>query len=160
MSRHSAGLLMFRRRGRSIEFFLVHPGGPFFARKTEGVWSIPKGEYAAGEDPVVAAAREFLEETGQSAERCGARSLLALGSIRQPGGKEVLAWGFEGDWPEGETLASNTFELEWPPRSGRMRTFPEVDEGRFFAEAEARLRIHPAQVPFLDRLIGLVVRAS
>lgn len=150
---------MFRRRGRPIEFFLVHPGGPYFAGKTASVWSIPKGEYGAGEDPVAAAKREFLEETGQTADRCGARELLPLGSIRQPGGKEVSAWGFEGDWPEGEDLASNTFELEWPPRSGRRRTFPEVDEARFFAESEARLRIHPAQIPFIGRLIGLVDRA-
>src|SRR5207249_2134557 len=82
--------------------------------------------------------REFLEETGQPPERCGAGELIPLGSIRQPGGKIVEAWGFEGDWPEGETLASNTFELEWPPQSGRMQTFPEVDEGRFFPESEAR----------------------
>lgn len=147
---------MFRRRGGAFEFFLVHPGGPFFARKTAGVWSIPKGEPAPDEDPLAAAEREFLEETGQSRERCGGGELIPLGSVRQPSGKVVEAWGFEGDWPEGARFASNTFEMEWPRGSGRRLTISEADEGRFFAEPEARLRIHPAQAAFLDRLIAHV----
>jgi predicted NUDIX family NTP pyrophosphohydrolase len=147
---------MFRRRGGAFEFFLVHPGGPFFARKTAGVWSLPKGEPAPGEDALAAAQREFLEETGQGWDRCGGRDLIPLGSVRQKSGKIVEAWGFEGDWPAGARFASNTFELEWPPGSGRRLTIPEADEGRFFPEPEARLRIHPAQAAFLDRLMAHV----
>jgi len=160
LTRRSAGLLMCRRREGAFEFFLVHPGGPFFAKKTHGVWSIPKGEFAAGEDPLEAARREFLEETGQRPEQCGARELVALGSIRQAGGKVVEAWGFEGDWPAGAVFASNTFLLEWPPGSGRRREIPEVDEGRFFADAEARLRIKDTQIPLLDRMIAHVSERS
>src|SRR5262245_16735903 len=156
MTRRSAGLLMFRHRGGAFEFFLVHPGGPFFARKNTGVWSIPKGEFAVGEDPLAAARREFSEETGQRPEQCGARDLIPLGSIRQAGGKLVEAWGFEGDWPAGATFESNLFSLEWPPGSGQRRAFPEADEGRFFPEPEARLRIKPAQAELLDRLMAHV----
>jgi predicted NUDIX family NTP pyrophosphohydrolase len=147
---------MFRRRQDGLEFYLVHPGGPFFARRNAGVWSIPKGELAPDEDPLTVAKREFLEETGQSWERCGGGETFPLGSIRQPGGKVVEAWGFAGDWPEGARFESNTFEMEWPPRSGRRPSFPEADQGGFFAEAEARLRIHPAQAAFLDRVIAQV----
>jgi len=147
---------MYRRRGKQLEFFLVHPGGPFFARKPAGSWSVPKGEPSPGETPLAAAKREFLEETGQSWEACGGGEVIPLGSVRQSGGKLVEAWGFEGDWPAGARFASNTFEMEWPPRSGHMRTYPEADQGRFLPEREARLRIHPAQVAFLDRLIAHV----
>jgi predicted NUDIX family NTP pyrophosphohydrolase len=156
MRRRSAGLLMFRRRAGGFEFFLVHPGGPFFARKSAGVWSIPKGEGLPGEDPQAVARREFMEETGQSWEACGGREAFPLGSVRQAGGKIVEAWGFEGDWPEGARFESNTFELEWPPRSGRRQSFPEADQGGFFVEAEARQRIHAAQAAFLDRVIAHV----
>jgi predicted NUDIX family NTP pyrophosphohydrolase len=152
MQRHSAGLLMVRRApDGSLEYFLVHPGGPFHARRDAGAWSIPKGEIEPGEAPLEVALREFLEETGQSAEACGAREFVALGSVRQAGGKVVDAWAFAGDWPDGAVLASNTFELEWPRDSGRMRTFPEVDRGEFCTEAEARRRINAAQAAFLDR---------
>jgi len=160
LTRRSAGLLMYRIREGAFEFFLVHPGGPFFAKKTHGVWSIPKGEFGAGEDPLDAARREFSEETGQSPERCGAGEMIALGSIRQAGGKIVEAWGFEGDWPEGAAFESNTFLLEWPRGSGKRRAVPEVDEGRFFADAEARLRIKDTQIPLLDRLIAHVTERS
>ena len=145
---------MFRRRGGGFEFFLVHPGGPFFAGKDAGVWSIPKGEYGPGEDPLTVARREFHEETGQTWAACGGREEIPLGSVRQAGGKVVEAWAFEGDWPVGARFESNTFELEWPPGSGRRQRFPEVDEGRFLAEAEARGRINPSQAAFLDRLMA------
>ena len=144
---------MFRRRNAGFEFFLVHPGGPFFAARDVGVWSVPKGEYGRDEDPLTVARREFHEETGQTWEACGGREETPLGSVQQAGGKVVEAWAFEGDWPPDARFESNTFELEWPPGSGRRQSFPEVDQGRFFTEAEARGRINPAQAAFLDRLI-------
>ena len=150
---HSAGLLMFRR-SPALEFFLVHPGGPFFARKDDGVWTIPKGLIEPGEGALAVAAREFEEETGRSPAECGLPGEpIALGSVRQRGGKLVEAWGFEGRWPEGEAVRSNTFRLEWPPRSGHWQEFPEVDRGGFFSLAEARRKLNPAQVEFLDRLL-------
>jgi predicted NUDIX family NTP pyrophosphohydrolase len=154
MGKRSAGLLMYRRREpEGVEVFLVRPGGPLFAGRDAGVWSVPKGEIEEGEPPLEVARREFLEETGQSVEACrtGER-LLDLGSVVQRGGKEVVAWAFEGDWPRGAELRSNTFRLEWPPRSGRWHEFPEVDRAEFFALPAARERIHPAQAVFLDRL--------
>jgi len=109
--------MMYRRRGTAYEIFLVHPGGPFFARKDPGAWTIPKGEIGADQDPLAEARREFAEETGQTIEACGfSGSFLPLGSVRQAGGKLVEAWAFEGDWPEGAVLAGNSFSLEWPPR--------------------------------------------
>jgi predicted NUDIX family NTP pyrophosphohydrolase len=154
---HSAGLLMFRRGASGVEFFLVHPGGPFFARKDEGVWTIPKGLIEDGEDPISVAAREFTEETGRSPAACGLRGEpIPLGTVRQRGGKIVEAWGFEGVWPEGEAVASNRFRLEWPPRSGSWQEFPEVDRGAFFEFAAARRKLNPAQVVFLDRLLELL----
>ena len=150
----STGLLMFRRRAGGVEVFLVHPGGPFFARKDLGVWSIPKGEIEPGEDPLEVARREFREETGQSVEGCSRGGpLIPLGSVRQTGGKTVEAWAFEGDWPDGAVLESNTFTMEWPPRSGRTREFPEVDRGEFFPVAVAKQKVNPAQVAFIDRLL-------
>ena len=150
----SAGLLMFRRRPGGIEVFLVHPGGPFFARKDDGAWSIPKGEIEPGEEPLAVARREFAEETGRAVEQCGGRGeFLPLGSARQKGGKTVHAWAFEGDWPEGEAPSSNTFSMEWPPRSGRSREFPEIDRAEFFPLERARAKIQPAQGAFLDRLL-------
>jgi predicted NUDIX family NTP pyrophosphohydrolase len=153
-NKRSAGLLMYRRTSGGVEVFLVHPGGPFYARKDEGVWSIPKGEFVPGQDPLEVARREFAEETGQTVEACARGGPFApLGSIRQRSGKVVDAWAFEGDWPAHALLRSNTFAVEWPPGSGTRREFPEVDRGGFFALAEARRKIHPAQMELIERLV-------
>jgi predicted NUDIX family NTP pyrophosphohydrolase len=153
--RSSAGILLYRRTGGGVEVFLVHPGGPYFARKDAGAWTLPKGEVGEGEDPLAVALREFAEETGQTVEACAPGAIPEpLGAVRQRGGKTVSAWSVEGDWPPGAALASNTFEIEWPPRSGRRRTFAEVDRGGFFSEAEAREKMNPAQVELLDRLLA------
>ncbi len=153
-AKRSAGLLMFRRGpGGAVEVFLVHPGGPFFARRDAGAWTIPKGEVEPGEVPREVARREFQEETGQPLERClRGGELVSLGEVRQKGGKVVEAWAFEGDWPAGEPLRSNTFAIEWPPRSGRQAEFPEVDRAQFFPLELARQKIHAPQRAFLDRL--------
>jgi len=148
--RISAGLLMFRRRTNQLEFLLVHPGGPFFARKDDGAWTIPKGEAAPGEDLLTRAQIEFEEEVGFRPE--SSRGWIELGSIKQKGGKTVHGWAFEGDLPESFEPKSNLFEMEWPPRSGKRKQFPEVDQAVFFSEDVARRKIKPAQVPFLDRL--------
>jgi predicted NUDIX family NTP pyrophosphohydrolase len=149
-SRISAGLVMFRRRNEKVEVLLAHPGGPFFVRKDDGVWTIPKGEAASGEDLLTRAQIEFEEEVGFRPE--GVLDWIALGWIRQKGGKIVHAWAFEGDLPESFEPKSNLFEMEWPPRSGKRRMFPEVDQARFFSEVVARRKIKPTQVPLLDRL--------
>lgn len=150
----SAGLLMYRRGADGVEIFLVHPGGPFFARKDDGSWSLPKGEVDEGEAAIDVARREFAEETGQIVEAC-ARSaeLIPLGSITQRGGKTVEAWAFEGDWPAGAVLHSNLFSLEWPRGSGRRHEFAEVDRAGFFEVAEARRKINAAQAALIDRLL-------
>lgn len=148
----SAGILLFRRRGRGIELFLVHPGGPFFAGKDEGSWSIPKGLVDEGEEPLQAARREFLEETGTDLDACARGAPIDLGTVRQKGGKIVHAFAIEGDWPEGAAIESNTFSLEWPPRSGTTREFPEVDRAAFFPEVEAKRKLNPAQGELVDRL--------
>jgi len=154
---HSAGLLLHRRTSDGLEVFIVHPGGPWFARKDDGVWSIPKGEVEDGEEPLDVARREFVEETGQTLDACGATGVPhALGEVRQAGGKRVEAWALTGDWPEGAGLVSNTFPMEWPPRSGRMQEFPEVDRGGFVPIAVARTKLNPAQVAFLDRLVEVL----
>jgi predicted NUDIX family NTP pyrophosphohydrolase len=147
-SRVSAGLLMFRRRGDIIEVLLAHPGGPFFAKKDEGVWTIPKGEAEPGEDLLSRARLEFEEEIGFPASG----DWIPVGSIQQKGGKTVHAWAFEGDLPEAFEVESNTFQLEWPPHSGKFKEFPEVDRAKFFSDEPARCKIKPAQLPFLDRL--------
>lgn len=147
--RVSAGLLMYRRNGAQIELFLAHPGGPMFVRKDEGHWTIPKGEICPGEQPLAAAMREFEEEVGMKPSG----DFIPLGSIQQKGGKIVHAWGFEGDWPEGKEHRCTTFSLEWPPRSGRMQEFPEIDRVCFFAVSEARRKLKPTQHPFIDRLL-------
>jgi len=147
MPKRSAGLLMYRRGGDGLAVLLVHPGGPFWAKKDLGAWSIPKGEYAAHEDALAAAQREFSEETG--AQPRGA--FAPLGDVTQPGGKHVTAWAVEGDF-DPAALVSSTFELEWPPRSRRKRSFPEVDRADWFSPDEARKKILPAQRPFIDRL--------
>lgn len=139
---------MFRRRTNQLEFLLVHPGGPFFARKDEGAWTIPKGEASPGEDLLTRAQIEFEEELGFKP----GGEWIELGSIKQKGGKTVYAWAFEGDLPDSFKLKSNTFEMEWPPRSGKHGKFPEIDQAAFFSEEVARRKINPAQVAFLDRL--------
>jgi predicted NUDIX family NTP pyrophosphohydrolase len=149
-SRISAGLLMFRRTNDDLEVLLAHPGGPFFARKDDGVWTIPKGEAAPGEDLLTRAQIEFEEEVGCRPENL--QPWIELGWIKQKGGKIVHAWAFEGDLPEPFECKSNMFEIEWPPRSGKRKMFPEVDKARFFSEKKARRKLKPTQVPFLDRL--------
>jgi predicted NUDIX family NTP pyrophosphohydrolase len=148
MAKQSAGILLYRVRAGAPEVLLVHPGGPFWAKKDLGVWSVPKGEYERGEDPRATALREFEEELG-SPPPDGA--LTELGDARQASGKLVTAWAAEGDL-DAEAMKSNTFEMEWPPRSGVRREFPEVDRAEWFTLAEARRRINPAQVAFLERL--------
>jgi predicted NUDIX family NTP pyrophosphohydrolase len=147
MPKRSAGLLMYRRHNRELEVFLVHPGGPFWAKKDLGAWSISKGEYVEGELPLEAARREFEEETGFAADG----DFLELGAVQQAGGKVVMAWAFEGDCDPSK-LISNRCEIEWPPRSGRKIEIPEVDRGGWFSIAEARERILKSQAPLLDRL--------
>ena len=149
-SRISAGLLMFRRRNDELEFLLAHPGGPLFTRKDDGIWTIPKGEAAPGEDLLTRAQIEFEEEVGFRPE--GVLDWIPLGWIKQKGGKIVHAWAFEGDLPESFEPKSNLFEMEWPPRSGKRKMFPEVDQARFFSEEVARRKIKPAQALLLDRL--------
>lgn len=144
----SAGLLLYKRVGDELQVLLVHPGGPYWARKDAGAWSIPKGEYTDGEQPRAAALREFAEETGQAPPD---GELLDLGVVKQRAGKEVMAWAVEGDF-DVTKLVSNTFELAWPPRSGRMQAFPEVDRAAWFDEQTAREKINVAQATFLDRL--------
>jgi predicted NUDIX family NTP pyrophosphohydrolase len=147
--KRSAGLLIYRRPGSEIEVFLVHPGGPFWAKKDLGAWSIPKGEYADDEDPLAAAQREFTEETGFTAQG----TFLDLGELKQPSGKIVVVWAIEGDF-DAARLLSNTFSIEWPPRSGRQIEAPEVDRGAWFPIDAAREKLLPGQRAFLDRLLA------
>ena len=151
MPKRSAGLLMYRGSGARLELLLVHPGGPFWARKDLGAWSLPKGEYGADEDPLAVAQRELAEETG--AQPRG--RFRPLGEVVQAGGKRVSAWAVEGDF-DPAALVSNTFETEWPPRSGRKRSFPEVDRAAWFSPAEAREKIIAGQRPLIDRLVELL----
>jgi predicted NUDIX family NTP pyrophosphohydrolase len=145
----SAGILLYRRRGEEMEVFLIHPGGPFWAKKDLGAWSLPKGELEEGEDPLAAAVREFTEETGFPI----AGDFRPLQPRRQPSGKTILAWAVEGDCDPAK-LRSGLFSMEWPPRSGKQQEFPEADRGAWFTLAEARRRIIAGQAPFLDELIG------
>jgi predicted NUDIX family NTP pyrophosphohydrolase len=149
--RVSAGLLLFRRGPEGLQVYLVHPGGPLFANKDAGHWSIPKGEIEPGEDLLAAAVREVAEEVGLDVDPSGA---LPLGSIVQKGGKVVHAWAVEVDPSLQIVPRSNTFEMEWPPRSGRLESFPEVDRGGFFSVEQARERVNPAQAPLIERLAG------
>jgi predicted NUDIX family NTP pyrophosphohydrolase len=146
--RVSAGILLWRRRGDGIEVLLGHPGGPYFAGKDAGHWTVLKGEAAPQEELFAVALREFAEETGHPAPE--GRS-IELGEIRQKSGKRVLAWAIEGDL-DPATAVSNTFEIEWPPRSGRIQELPEIDRVAWFDLPEARVRIKAAQAPFVDRL--------
>ena len=152
MPKTSAGLLLYRRVDGALEVLLVHPGGPFWARKDDGAWSVPKGEYEPGEDPLGVARREFEEELGAIPPD---GSIAPLGEIRQSGGKIVTAWAQEGDLDVTD-IRSNTFEMEWPPRSGRMQEFPEVDVAGWFSLDEAKSKLNRGQVPFLERLSGVV----
>jgi predicted NUDIX family NTP pyrophosphohydrolase len=149
MPKRSAGILLYRRTG-ALEVLLVHPGGPFWAKKDLGAWSIPKGEYEEGEDPQATAVRELEEETGHRLEP---RGLLELGSIRQRGGKILTAWAAPGDL-DAAAITSNTFIMEWPPRSGRQREFPEVDRAGWFELPAARDKLLAAQAELLDRLVS------
>jgi predicted NUDIX family NTP pyrophosphohydrolase len=147
-ARLSAGILLFRKRDGRLEVLLGHPGGPFFARKDEGSWTVLKGEADPGEELQAVARREFAEETGSQPPD---GTMLELGEIRQKGGKTVVAWALAGDLNP-TTARSNTFEMEWPPRSGRRRAFPEIDRVEWFDLETARKKILPAQVPLLDGL--------
>ena len=149
MPKLSAGLLVYRRTGGELEVLIVHPGGPFWAKKDDGAWSVPKGEYEPDEDPLEVALREFEEEIG--AEPPDHATAVSLGELRQPSGKVVRAWAVEGDLDVSE-VRSNTFEMEWPPRSGRTQEFPEVDRAGWFGLEEARRKLLRGQVGFLDRL--------
>ena len=148
----SAGLLLYRLRDGSVQVLLVHPGGPFFARKDDGVWTIPKGVPDAGEDLLDCARREFREETGFDPPPVDV-DYLPLGAVEQKGGKAVHAWAAEGDC-DPALLKSNTFQMPWPPRSGKVVTFPEVDRAAWFGLEEARRKINPAQQELLGRLIN------
>lgn len=150
-SKTSAGLLMFRKGPEGLQVLLVHPGGPFFRKKDEGAWTIPKGEVAEGEELLGRARIEFEEELGIAPP--APANWIELGSVKQKGGKIVHAWAFEGDCPADIVAVSNTFELEWPPRSGRMQQFPEIDRAEFFSIEEAKRKINAAQIVFLERLV-------
>lgn len=152
MPRESAGILLYRSNAGTIEVLLVHPGGPFFRNKDAGAWTIPKGELDDGEEPLATARREFAEELGFEADG----PFEPLAPVKQKGGKIVHAWSSPGDC-DAANIASNTFTMEWPPRSGKQATFPEVDRAEWFALAEARVRINVAQVALLDELEGRLV---
>jgi predicted NUDIX family NTP pyrophosphohydrolase len=149
MAKQSAGILLYRGRGPALRLLLVHPGGPFWAKKDLGAWSIPKGEYEEGENPLAVARREFEEELGSPAP-AGATS--ELGELVQPSRKVITAFAVEGDFDAG-MFTSNLFEMEWPPKSGRLQSFPEVDRAQWFPLEEAREKILPGQRPFIDRLL-------
>jgi predicted NUDIX family NTP pyrophosphohydrolase len=152
MPARSAGILLFRRREDAIEVLLAHPGGPLWASRDLGAWSIPKGEYDDSEDAEAAARREFAEEIGSPAP---AGPALWLGKIRQRSGKRVVAWGIEGDLDAAQAY-SNTFELEWPPRSGQKIEVPEIDRAEWFGIDLARQKLNPAQLPLLERLVDML----
>jgi predicted NUDIX family NTP pyrophosphohydrolase len=150
VTRQSAGLLLYRvGADGAVELLIGHPGGPLFSTRDEGVWSVPKGEYEPGEQPLAAAAREFTEELGQvppSSER------ISLGEVRQAGGKRVVVWAVAGDFDPAD-LSSNLFEMEWPPRSKKLSRFPELDRVEWFSPERAKTKLNPAQVAFVDRLL-------
>ena len=152
MPQHSAGILLYRRRRGGIEVLLVHPGGPFWAKKDEGAWSIPKGAYEPGEDPLTAAKREFAEETGADTGAVLKGEAIALGAFRQSSAKIVEAWAVEGEF-DPATLKSNAFSMEWPPRSGRMIEVPEVDRAEWFTPEAAAHKILKGQRPVIEALL-------
>jgi len=147
MAKQSAGILLYRVADNQLQVFLVHPGGPFFKNKDDGSWSIPKGEFANDENPLDAAKREFLEETGQSIDG----NLIELTPIQQKGGKTVYAWAIEGDIDH-EIILSNTFEIEWPPQSGKKQSFPEIDRAAWFDLETSKVKINSAQVGLINEL--------
>ena len=154
--RISAGLVMYRIRNNILEVFLAHPGGPLYQKKDKGYWTIPKGEPPENEDLLEAAKREFEEETGIKPQG----PFIELGCIRQKGGKIVYAWAFHGDHDESQAVKSNTFEMEWPPGSGQIRSFPEVDKAAFFSLPEAREKLKESQWPLIERLITVLGNAG
>lgn len=149
--KYSAGILLYRRSSGDLQVLLVHPGGPFWAKRDEQSWSIPKGEYPSGADALEAARREFNEETGSDVTGI----FIALTPVKQPSGKLISAWAVKGDM-DPSTLDSNSFRLEWPPKSGRQQEFPEVDRAEWFDLAQARRKILPAQLPFLAELEAIL----
>jgi predicted NUDIX family NTP pyrophosphohydrolase len=150
MPKQSAGILLYRKTAHSLQVFLVHPGGPFFKNKDDGSWSVPKGEYLPDEDALTAAKREFQEETGHEI----AGDFIALSPIKQKGGKTVMAWAVEGNI-DPDNIKSNTFEIEWPSRSGKKQLFDEIDRGEWFDIATAKIKINPAQSALIDELSAM-----
>lgn len=148
MAKHSAGILLYRKAGEEYEVLLVHPGGPFWAKKDDGVWSIPKGEFGEDEEPLAAAKRELGEELGQHVPK---GELVPLGEAKQSSGKVVHIWALEADL-DADKIKSNTLTIDWPPRSGKRLEIPEVDRGGWFNLSEATVKLVPGQLPFLDRL--------
>lgn len=151
MAKQSAGILLYRFQNKQLQVFLIHPGGPFFRNKDDGCWSIPKGEFETGEEALAAAKREFEEETGQPIDG----KFIPLDPITQKGGKKVYCWAIEGDIDH-ETISSNTFEMEWPPRTGKKQTFPEVDRAGWFDVDTAKIKINEAQVSLVENLVKLI----
>jgi predicted NUDIX family NTP pyrophosphohydrolase len=157
VSKLSAGLLVYRSTNSRLDVLLVHPGGPYWAKRDDGAWSVPKGEYESGEDPLQVAIREFREELGRDPPSDG--QPVFLGEARQPSGKRVTVWAVNGD-VDVRVVHSNPFTMEWPPRSGRKEEFPEVDRAAWFEQTEARRKILQGQIPFIDRLFKLLQDTS
>lgn len=153
LTKRSAGILLYRGAGPELRLLLVHPGGPFWAKKDLGAWSIPKGEYTEGEEPLACAIREFEEELGSAPRAIGGDNLLQLGELQQPSGKVIIAFAVEGDF-DPSRLKSNLFSMPWPPKTGRLQDFPEVDRAEWFTSDEAREKLVQGQVPFIDRLFA------
>jgi predicted NUDIX family NTP pyrophosphohydrolase len=154
MLKQSAGILLYRKTNAGLQVFLVHPGGPFFKNKNSGAWSIPKGEYPEDEDALAAARREFLEETGQPVDG----HFIRLKPVTLKSGKTVHAWAVEGDIDH-ETITSNLFEMEWPPKSGKKQSFPEIDRAAWFVIDEAKEKVNPAQTALIEELVGLLAKS-
>ena len=153
MPKQSAGILLYRKANNQLQVFLVHPGGPFFKNKDDAAWSIPKGEFLDEEDALIAAKREFLEETGQSIDG----NFIKLKPVKLKSGKTVHAWAVEGDIDH-EVIISNAFEMEWPPKSGKMASFAEVDRAAWFEPAVAKVKINPAQIALIDELEAVILK--
>lgn len=154
--KRSAGILLYRQREGQVEVLLVHPGGPFWSKKDDGAWFIPKGELEEGEEPLAAARREFREELGSEAP---SGEPHVLGTVKNKSGKLIFAWALEGDF-DLTAFKSMTFQLEWPPRSGQMREFPEIDRAAFFSLSDAEPKLHQAEQPLLERLRALLVEPA